>query len=114
MLGTYALSSGYYDAYYRKAQQVRTLICQDFERAFSDVDVIASPVSPTTAFKIGEKSADPLNMYLSDVYTLPASLAGLCGLSVPVTPTDASATSPSLPVGLQLLGVRLLKKPYFP
>jgi aspartyl-tRNA(Asn)/glutamyl-tRNA(Gln) amidotransferase subunit A len=99
MLGTYALSAGYYDAYYGQAQKVRTLIKQDFENAFAQVDVIACPVAPTTAFKIGEKSNDPLAMYLEDVFTLPPSLAGICGLSVP-----CGFDAQNLPIGLQLLG----------
>ncbi len=99
MLGTYALSAGYYDAYYLKAQKVRTLIKQDFDRAFEHVDVIASPTTPTTAFRIGEKTDDPLQMYLSDVFTLAASLAGICGAVVPCGFDEAN-----LPVGLQLLG----------
>ncbi len=99
MLGTYALSAGYYDAYYLKAQKVRTLIKQDFEKAFEQVDVIASPVAPTTAFRIGEKADDPLQMYLSDVFTLPASLAGICGLSLPCGFDESN-----LPIGLQLMG----------
>lgn len=99
MLGTYALSAGYYDAYYGQAQKVRTLIKQDFDNAFKQVDVIAGPVAPTTAFKIGEKSDDPLAMYLEDVFTLPPSLAGICGLSVP-----CGFDSQGLPIGLQLLG----------
>ena len=99
MLGTYALSAGYYDAYYGQAQKVRTLIKHDFDEAFKQVDVIACPVSPTTAFKIGEKTDDPLAMYLADVFTLPGSLAGICGLSVPCG-FDGSG----LPIGLQLLG----------
>jgi aspartyl-tRNA(Asn)/glutamyl-tRNA(Gln) amidotransferase subunit A len=98
MLGTYALSAGYYEAYYKKAQQVRTLIAQDYQQAFEKVDVIAGPTSPTTAFRIGEKVEDPLAMYLSDVYTVPANLAGICGISVPC------GFSEGLPVGLQLLG----------
>ena len=98
MLGTYALSSGYYDAYYRRAQQVRTLIRRDFEQAFAQVDVIAAATSPTVAFPIGEKTDDPLAMYLSDVLTLPASLAGLPGLSL------NCGFSTELPVGLQLIG----------
>jgi len=102
LLGTYVLSAGYYDAYYRKAQQVRTLIKRDFDRAFEAVDVIASPTSPTPAFALGEKVDDPLSMYLADVYTLPASLAGVCAVSLPVRPTPARADRPSLPVGLQL------------
>ena len=83
MLGTYALSSGYYDAYYLKAQKVRTLIMQDFIRAFEEVDVILTPVAPTPAFRIGEKANDPLQMYLSDIFTIPVNLAGTCGISVP-------------------------------
>lgn len=99
MLGTYALSAGYYDAYYGKASQVRTLIKQDFDRAFAQVDLIASPVSPTTAFKMGQKTEDPLEMYLADVMTLAGSLAGICGLSVP-----CGFDSEQMPIGLQLLG----------
>jgi len=103
LLGTYVLSAGYYDAYYRKAQQVRTLIQQDFTAAFAAVDVIATPVSPTPAFLLGERVADPLAMYLGDVFTLPASLAGIAGLSVPARPTPARGDRPALPTGLQLL-----------
>jgi aspartyl-tRNA(Asn)/glutamyl-tRNA(Gln) amidotransferase subunit A len=103
MLGTYASSAGYYDAYYRKAQQVRTLIAKDFAEAFAEVDVLMTPVSPTPAFALGERTQDPLTMYLSDVYTLPASLAGLAALSVPAGPTPARSECPSLPVGLQIL-----------
>jgi aspartyl-tRNA(Asn)/glutamyl-tRNA(Gln) amidotransferase subunit A len=103
LLGTYVLSAGYYDAYYKKAQQVRTLVRQDFDRAFAEVDVLAAPTSPTPAFKIGERIEDPLAMYLADVYTLPASLAGVCALSVPCAPLPATADRPALPVGLQLL-----------
>ncbi|HEX2517023.1 MAG TPA: Asp-tRNA(Asn)/Glu-tRNA(Gln) amidotransferase subunit GatA [Chloroflexota bacterium] len=99
MLGTYALSSGYYDAYYLKAQKVRTLIKQDFDRAFERFDVLAAPTSPTTAFKLGEKTQDPLAMYLSDVCTLPVNMAGLPGISVPCGVDGAG-----LPVGLQLIG----------
>ena len=84
MLGTYALSAGYYDAYYGQAQKVRTLIKRDFEQAFEQVDVIAAPVAPTTAFRIGEHTDDPLAMYLEDVFTLPANLAGVPGLAFPV------------------------------
>ena len=102
MLGTYALSAGYYDAYYLKAQQVRTLIKQDFEDAFTQVDVIACPVTPTTAFTIGEKVDDPLAMYLSDVFTLSLNLAGMCGISVP-----CGFDSAGLPIGLQLIGPAL-------
>ncbi len=99
MLGTYALSAGYYDAYYLKAQKVRTLIKQDFERAFAEVDVIAAPVGPRTAWPIGEKADNPLQMYLEDVFTLPGSLAGVCGLSLP-----CGFDSEGLPIGLQLIG----------
>jgi len=103
LLGTYVLSSGYYDAYYRKAQRVRTLIKQDFDRAFESVDAIAAPTSPSPAFKFGEKGDDPLAMYLADIYTLPASLAGIAGLSVPCGMLAANGAQPALPVGLQLL-----------
>jgi aspartyl-tRNA(Asn)/glutamyl-tRNA(Gln) amidotransferase subunit A len=99
MLGTYALSSGYYDAYYLKAQKVRTLIMQDFIRAFEQVDVILTPVAPTPAFRIGEKVNDPLQMYLSDIFTIPVNLAGTCGISVPAGMSDNG-----LPIGLQLIG----------
>ena len=99
MLGTYALSAGYYDAYYLKALKVRRLIRQDFDKAFADVDVIASPVAPTAAFRIGELVNDPLAMYLSDIYTISANLAGIPGISVP-----AGMTTNGLPIGLQLLG----------
>jgi aspartyl-tRNA(Asn)/glutamyl-tRNA(Gln) amidotransferase subunit A len=102
MLGAYALSAGYYDAYYLKAQQVRTLVKEDFQRAFSQVDVIACPVAPTTAFKIGEKANDPLEMYLSDIFTITVNLAGNCGVSVPCG-FDANG----LPIGLQLIGPHL-------
>jgi aspartyl-tRNA(Asn)/glutamyl-tRNA(Gln) amidotransferase subunit A len=103
LLGTYVLSAGYYDAYYRKASRARTLIKRDFEQAFAEVDVIAAPTSPTPAFRLGEKLQDPLAMYLADIYTLPASLAGIAGLSVPCGMTRASEARPALPVGLQLL-----------
>jgi aspartyl-tRNA(Asn)/glutamyl-tRNA(Gln) amidotransferase subunit A len=99
MLGTYALSAGYYDAYYLKAQQVRTLIKADFDAAFRDVDVIACPTAPTTAFKIGEKANDPLQMYLSDVFTLSCNLAGICGISLP-----CGFDGGGLPIGLQIMG----------
>ena len=99
MLGTYALSAGYYDAYYKKGQQVRTLIKRDFDEAFKTVDVIATPTAPTAAFKIGEKSSDPLQMYLSDIFTISVNLAGIPGLSLP-----CGFTSSNLPIGLQLLG----------
>ncbi|HYK86899.1 MAG TPA: Asp-tRNA(Asn)/Glu-tRNA(Gln) amidotransferase subunit GatA [Ktedonobacteraceae bacterium] len=97
MLGTYALSSGYYDAYYKQAEKVRALITQDFDRAFERFDVLVSPTTPTVAFKLGEIS-DPYQMYLQDVFTLPANLAGICGVSIP------GGFSDGLPVGLQLLG----------
>jgi aspartyl-tRNA(Asn)/glutamyl-tRNA(Gln) amidotransferase subunit A len=99
MLGTYALSAGYYDAYYGQAQKVRTLIKADFEQAFTQVDVIAAPVTPTTAFKLGEHSDDPLAMYLEDIFTIPANLAGVPGLAFPVG-FDRSG----LPIGMQLIG----------
>jgi len=99
MLGTYALSSGYIDAYYLKALKVRRLIRQDFDRAFAECDVIVGPTSPTAAFKIGEKTADPLAMYLSDIYTISANLAGIPGISIPCGFTKAG-----LPIGLQILG----------
>ncbi len=98
MIGTYALSAGYYDAYYLKAQQIRRLISDDFTQAFADVDVIMGPTSPTTAFKLGEKTDDPVSMYLSDIYTIAANLAGLPGMSIP------AGFSNGLPVGLQLIG----------
>jgi aspartyl-tRNA(Asn)/glutamyl-tRNA(Gln) amidotransferase subunit A len=98
LLGTYVLSAGYYDAYYGKAQRVRTLIRQDFERAYQQCDLILTPTSPETAFALGAKSGDPLSMYLSDVYTVSANLAGLPGLTMPC------GLSEGMPVGLQLLG----------
>jgi len=99
MLGTYALSAGYYDAYYLRAQKVRALIRRDFDQAFAAVDAVLSPTSPTTAFRLGEKMDDPLAMYLNDVYTVPANLAGLPGISIP-----AGFDSKDLPIGLQLIG----------
>jgi len=99
MLGTYALSSGYYDAYYKKAQQVRTLIKRDFEEAFRKVDVIITPTAPTPAFKVGEKADDPLQMYLSDIFTISVNLAGVPGISIP-----CGFTKNSLPIGMQLIG----------
>jgi aspartyl-tRNA(Asn)/glutamyl-tRNA(Gln) amidotransferase subunit A len=99
MLGTYALSAGYYDAYYLKAQKVRTLIKGDFDAAFEQVDVIVAPTSPTTAFRIGEKADDPLQMYLMDVFTLSMNLAGNCGLSLP-----CGFDLNGLPIGLQIMG----------
>ena len=101
MLGAYALSAGYYDAYYLKAQQARTLIQQDFARVFQEVDALVAPVSPTAAFPLGEKTADPVQMYLSDVCTLPPSIAGLPCMSVPC------GFDQGLPVGLQLIGPHL-------
>jgi aspartyl-tRNA(Asn)/glutamyl-tRNA(Gln) amidotransferase subunit A len=103
MLGTYALAAGYYDAYYKKAQQVRTLIKKDFDEAFTRVDALITPISPTPAFRLGEKADDPVKMYLSDVYTLPASLAGVCALSVPAAPAPATTDRPELPVGVQII-----------
>ena len=99
MLGTYALSAGYYDAYYLKAQKVRTLLARDFEEAFHAVDAIVTPTSPTAAFRLGEKSNDPLAMYLADVYTVTADLVGIPGISVP-----CGVTREKLPIGLQILG----------
>jgi aspartyl-tRNA(Asn)/glutamyl-tRNA(Gln) amidotransferase subunit A len=98
MLGTYVLSAGYYDAYYLKAQKVRTLIRQDFLKAFGDCDVIATPVAPTTAFRLGEKTAEPLTMYLSDIFTIAVNLAGLPGISVP-----CGFDEKGLPISLQLI-----------
>jgi len=100
ILGTYVLSSGYYDAFYLRAQKVRTLIRQDFDKAFEKVDVIVTPTTPTAAFKAGEKAADPLQMYLSDIFTISCNLAGNCGLSLPCGFTK----EPKLPIGLQMLG----------
>lgn len=102
MIGTYALSAGYYDAYYRKAQKVRTLIIQDFENIFNDVDVLFTPTQSAPAFGIGEKTNDPLSMYLADIFVSPSAVAGIPGLSVP-----AGKTAAGLPVGLQILGPRL-------
>ncbi|MBN8526965.1 MAG: Asp-tRNA(Asn)/Glu-tRNA(Gln) amidotransferase GatCAB subunit A, partial [Planctomycetes bacterium] len=99
MLGTYVLSTGYYDAYYKKAQQVRRLICRDYEQAFAACDAILGPASPTTAFKLGEKLSDPLQMYLSDIFTIATNLAGVPGVSVPVAKDEAG-----LPIGMQLQG----------
>ena len=99
ILGTYALSVGYYDAYYLQAQRIRTLIAQDFAKAFEQVDIIAGPATPTTAFKLGDKIDDPLAMYNFDLFTLPLNLAGLPGMSVPA----GTASDTGLPVGLQLI-----------
>jgi aspartyl-tRNA(Asn)/glutamyl-tRNA(Gln) amidotransferase subunit A len=100
MLGTYVLSSGYYDAYYIRAQKVRTLIRNDFLDVFQKVDALVTPTTPAPAFKVGEKSNDPLQMYLCDVFTISCNLAGICGLSLPC----GFASDPKLPIGLQLLG----------
>jgi len=102
MLGTYALSSGYYDAYYLRAQKVRMLIEKDFKEAFKKVDVIMSPTCPTPAFKLGEKTQDPVQMYLSDIFTVSVNLAGLCGISVPCGSVEVDSIK--LPVGLQIIG----------
>jgi len=102
LLGTYALSAGYYDAYYLKAQQVRRLLAEEFIRVFADVDAIVTPTAPTPAFKLGEKTGDPLAMYLADIYTVTASLAGICGVNVPCGTTKAG-----LPVGMQVLAAHL-------
>jgi aspartyl-tRNA(Asn)/glutamyl-tRNA(Gln) amidotransferase subunit A len=99
LLGTYALSAGYYDAYYLKAQQVRTLLTRDFLAAFAEVDAIVAPVTPTPAFKLGEKTDDPVKMYLEDICTVAASLAGICGISVP-----CGETATGLPIGVQIMG----------
>lgn len=106
ILGNFVLSSGYYDAYYAKAQKVRRLIKEDFDRAFDDVDIVLAPVSPTTAFKIGEKVSDPLSMYLSDIFTIPVNLAGLPALSLPCKKYQVSSSKHpgELPVGFQLIG----------
>ncbi len=102
LLGTYALSAGYYDAYYLKAQQVRRLLAEEFLKAFTEVDAIITPTAPSPAFKIGEKSGDPLSMYLADIYTVTASLAGICGVNVPCGKTKAG-----LPIGMQILAAHL-------
>jgi aspartyl-tRNA(Asn)/glutamyl-tRNA(Gln) amidotransferase subunit A len=102
LLGTYALSAGYYDAYYLKAQQVRRLLAEEYLRAFNEVDAIVTPTAPTPAFKLGEKTGDPLAMYLADIYTVTASLAGICGITVPCGTTKAG-----LPVGMQVLAAHL-------
>ena len=105
ILGTYVLSSGYYDAYYLRAQKVRELIRNDFSKAFEKVDALISPTSPVPAFKLGERVADPLQMYLADIFTIAANLAGICGISVPCG--FAQVDGHSLPIGLQLLGKAL-------
>jgi len=108
MLGTYVLSAGYYDAYYAKAQKVRELIKRDFENVFKNVDAIISPVSPSVAFKIGEKANDPLKMYLEDIFTAPAKMAGLPAMSIP-----AELNSEGLPIGLQIIAPRFGEKLLF-
>ncbi|MGB9639477.1 MAG: amidase family protein, partial [Anaerolineales bacterium] len=108
MLGTYALSAGYYDAYYGKAQKVRTLIKQDFEKAFRRVDIIAAPVTPSTAFRFGEHVQDPLAMYLEDIYTLPANLAGIPGLAIPV-----GLDNLGLPIGMQMMAAHFQEEKLF-
>ena len=108
MLGTYALSAGYYDAYYGKAQKVRTLIRRDFETAFETVDAIAAPIAPTTAFEIGSHGDDPLSMYLEDIFTLPANLAGIPGLALPV-----GFDGDQMPIGMQLMGARFSEEKLF-
>jgi aspartyl-tRNA(Asn)/glutamyl-tRNA(Gln) amidotransferase subunit A len=105
ILGTYVLSSGYYDAYYLRAQKVRELVRQDFAKAFEKVDALISPTSPVPAFKFGERTADPLQMYLADIFTSPANLAGICGISVPCGFVEVDGHR--LPIGLQLLGKAL-------
>ena len=105
MLGTYVLSAGYYDAYYLKAQQVRTLLLQDYQRAFERVDVVATPTTPTPAFKLGEKTSDPVQMYLNDIFTVSANLTGLPSISVPCGFSGPGAGSGNrLPIGFQLTG----------
>jgi len=108
MLGTYVLSSGYYDAYYRKAQKVRRLIKEDFDKVFSEVDLLITPTTPTAAFKIGEKSDDPLQMYLSDIYTTSANLAGIPGINIPI-----GKNSENLPIGLQILSQQFEEEKIF-
>jgi aspartyl-tRNA(Asn)/glutamyl-tRNA(Gln) amidotransferase subunit A len=108
MLGTYALSAGYYDAYYGKAGQVRTLIRRDFEEVFRQVDAIVGPVTPTPAFDLGQKVDDPLQMYLSDVFTLSTNLAGLPGMSIP-----AGFSSAGRPIGLQIIGPHFAEETLF-
>jgi aspartyl-tRNA(Asn)/glutamyl-tRNA(Gln) amidotransferase subunit A len=108
LLGTYALSAGYYDAYYLKAQQVRRLLAEEFLKAFAEVDAIVTPTAPAPAFKLGEKTGDPLAMYLADIYTVTASLAGICGVNVPCGSTKAG-----LPVGMQVLGAHLNESTVF-
>ena len=108
MLGTYVLSAGYYDAYYLKAMKVRSKIIEDFDKAFGEVDAIIAPVSPTPAFKLGEKANNPLQMYLADILTVPANLAGIPGLAVP-----SGFTKKGLPLGFQLMGPRFSENVLF-
>jgi aspartyl-tRNA(Asn)/glutamyl-tRNA(Gln) amidotransferase subunit A len=108
MLGTYVLSAGYYDAYYLKAMKVRTRIINDYDEAFKEVDAIIAPVSPTPPFKIGEKSSDPLAMYLSDIFTVSANIAGIPSISVP-----AGFSKKGLPVGFQIMGPRFSEETLF-
>ena len=108
MLGTFVLSTGYYDAYYRKAQKVRRLIKDDFNKAFQSVDIILTPTTPTVAFKIGEKSTDPLEMYLSDIYTTSANLAGIPGINIPI-----GNNKDGLPIGAQLMAKQFDEKILF-
>ncbi|MEY3124579.1 MAG: hypothetical protein RLZZ573_1099, partial [Pseudomonadota bacterium] len=103
MIGTYVLSHGYYDAYYLQAQKIRRMIANDFQDAFKQCDLIAGPVAPTVAWKLGEKSADPVANYLADIFTLPASLAGLPGMSIPVG-FASEAADRGMPIGMQLIG----------
>jgi aspartyl-tRNA(Asn)/glutamyl-tRNA(Gln) amidotransferase subunit A len=102
MLGTYALSSGYYDAYYGRAQRVRTMIVRDFESAFADVDFVVTPTSPSVAFRLGEKTEDPWTMYLNDLFTVPMSLAGIPAISIPAGLAPPAGGGPDLPVGFQI------------
>ena len=108
LLGTYVLSAGYYDAYYKKAQQVRRLLTEDFLKAFDDVDAILTPTAPTPAFRLGEKADDPMAMYLADIYTVTANLAGICGASVP-----CGESRSGLPIGIQILGKQFTESTVF-
>ena len=107
MLGTYVLRSGYYDAYYRRAGQVRTLVARDFEAAFAKCDVLMTPTSPVLPFRLGERMSDPMTMYLADIYTISCNLAGLPGLSMPCGFITDEGSSRPLPVGVQILGKAL-------
>ena len=110
ILGSFVLSSGYYDAYYEKAQKVRQLIKNDFDEAFKEIDIIISPVASTTAFKLGEKMNDPLQMYLSDIFTIPVNLAGVPAISIP---TKRKLEKGELPVGFQLIGKKWREEDIF-